>query len=173
MKKFQGTITVEVEINKIAEDFLSKLPEDYKHRELLTETVIGTTLSNGGIEFIYNALNGYDSEVDFKVGDIIFAKDEFYTYYDHETGIKDYSNRYPVVAQVLEVSPYKIGDKLRVKAITVDRVKTDGKDTYRVRESESWVSHLNCQTASMVSYDVNLDYAKALVAEQNSLGSNS
>lgn len=76
MQKFTEVIKVEVEVESIHQQLLSTFPEDYKHKEILAHAIIGSSLSANKLGFIYNALNGYSSEIDFNVGDEIICSAE-------------------------------------------------------------------------------------------------
>ena len=81
MKKFNKTITVEVEVDAIAEMLLKSMAPDYKHGEMLTEAIIGTSLEKKTIGLIYNSLNGYTNDINFKVGDVVSSdEDTHYSY---------------------------------------------------------------------------------------------
>jgi len=83
MPPFNKTISIEVDVDMINRKFLDLLPEDYKHREVLSHAVIGSAVEKGNIGYIYNALNGYDNSIDFKEGDrVICTETERVEYYD-------------------------------------------------------------------------------------------
>lgn len=79
---FTEVIKIEVEVNAIFEKLLSQFPEDYKHRENVAHAIVGSAVTNGSIGYIYNALNGYTNDIDFKIGDHVYctAKERYERY---------------------------------------------------------------------------------------------
>ena len=77
MKNFNRIITIEVSVDSIAQQMLAQINPEFKHREMLVETIFGRALSEdeSAISKIYNALNGHTQELNFKVGDKIAPKD--------------------------------------------------------------------------------------------------
>ena len=73
LKKFNTVIKVEVSVDSIAEQLLSFMKPEEKHKELVTETIIGTLLHENRVGILYNALNGYTNEINFKEGDKIIC----------------------------------------------------------------------------------------------------
>ena len=85
MKKFNKIITVEVSVDSIAEQLLSTMSPDFKHKELVVEAIIGTGVDKGTLSYVYNALNGFSPEIDFKVGDAIVTGQTEYMYKTEES----------------------------------------------------------------------------------------
>ena len=78
MKKFNQVITIEVGIDSIAQQLLSQINPEFKHREILAEAIIGVHVENYDAQkltYLYNSLNGFTSDINFKVGDFVMAKD--------------------------------------------------------------------------------------------------
>ncbi len=84
MKKFNKEIEVKVSVDAIAEKLLSVMDKDFKHAELVTETIIGTSLEKGiaTMGMLYNALSGYTNEINFKIGDIVSSEEDTHTTYE-------------------------------------------------------------------------------------------
>lgn len=156
MKKFNQVITVEVSVDSIAQQLLSTMKEDFKHSELLTEAIIASSLDKGNISYVYNSLNGFTNEIDFKIGDEIRVKDEEYTYYTEKGEIVDSSVRGGgfVVGVVKDINIYK-SDKLFVEMYLVDR---NGSRNYNIRIKTDWVNHGNC--SSLANLDLTLEGIK-------------
>ena len=76
MGKFNQTINIEISVDTIHDKLLSEFPEDYKHKGILSHAIIGNALRNGGISYIYNALNGYNNEIDFQIGDLVMCSEQ-------------------------------------------------------------------------------------------------
>lgn len=73
MKKFNKAIQVSVEVDVIAEQLLSMMNVDEKHRELVVETIIGNMENTNRIGKLYNALNGHKDVINFEVGDKVIC----------------------------------------------------------------------------------------------------
>lgn len=73
LMKWSQDIQVTVAVDDIAWKLYETFPEDYKHKDLLTNAIIGTSLHNGTISYIYNALNGYSPDIDFEVGEVVIC----------------------------------------------------------------------------------------------------
>lgn len=124
MKKFNKEIQIRVEVDQIAEQLLSTFPDDYKHREILTETIIGNLLqTNEGVTQLYNSLNGHSNDINFKEGDIIISSRD--VTYDCKSGKN-------TILRVKEVNPYATS-KLYVEYYN---------DAGKLRET--WINHRYC-----------------------------
>jgi hypothetical protein len=155
MKQFTEIIKIEVEVQGIADLLLKQFPEDYKHRELVTEAIIATASGNNTIGYIYNALCGFTPDINFQVGDKVVCTDhgrrvnifEEQTTNPGMTG-EEIKNMKPVfktsdserigVCEIIEIDLYR-GDKLKVKFM---------QDAYRSKEQEesyAWVNHKKCE----------------------------
>jgi hypothetical protein len=135
MKKFNKTIKVEVSVDSIAEQLLSNFHEDFKHREMVAETIIGNALEGGKrimLSQIYNSLNGYTNGVDFKVGDHVICSHEQYLY--DEKGNRNH--RAIGECGVLEIDVYR-EDKVKVGFQSINSKGTEQTDY-------SWVHHTKC-----------------------------
>jgi hypothetical protein len=69
MKSFNQVITVKVSVDTIAKNLLNQINSDFKHRELIVESIIGGMLNEDVLGYLHNSLNGYTEEINFKVGD--------------------------------------------------------------------------------------------------------
>ena len=131
MKKFNQVITVEVAVDQIAMQLLETIAPDFKHRELLAESIIGSSLDAGKVSYIYNALNGYNAEINFAVGDNVYCSDTTYQYKDGNGGQLPLGNA--VVLQVNEYAHCKL-------LIEYDHYKSSGK----IVKEQKWVQHTDC-----------------------------
>lgn len=69
LKKYNQSIQVKIEVDAIAQKLLETLDEKNPARILIAETVIDITLAQGtGMSHLYNALNGYDTNIYLKEG---------------------------------------------------------------------------------------------------------
>lgn len=144
MRKFNQVITIEVSVDAIAEQLLSAMKDDYKHKELVTESIIGSSFSAGKLGFVYNALNGYTNEIDFKVGDVIYCKDDYYTYNEIVNGVPERlggGKRIDIgIAEVIDVNEYA-DKKLQIRYIVLTHNRTGFSYEYNI----VWVKHTECQ----------------------------
>jgi hypothetical protein len=76
MPAFNRIIQVEVDIDTVNRRLFELFPVDYKHREVLSHAIIGSAVEAGNISYIYNALNGYTNDIDFKEGDKVICESE-------------------------------------------------------------------------------------------------
>ncbi len=133
MKKFNQVIRVEVDVDSIAEKLLLTFNPDEKHRELITETIIGTALNSGNIGYIYNAVNGFTNNIDFKEKEVVICKETVYYKGPGETIRKEH-----VMGEctILEIDIYK-SDKLYVEYEYIGENNEPKSDT-------KWVDHRKC-----------------------------
>jgi hypothetical protein len=68
MKRFNKVITIEVSVDNIANELRNKLVDSFPHGDLVVETIIGSS-NEQQLSLLYNSLNGFTNEIDFKVGD--------------------------------------------------------------------------------------------------------
>lgn len=73
MKKFNKTISIEVEVDTVAEQLLSVMSADSKHRELIVESIIATAMNSSSLNHIFNALNGHRPSVNFELGEYVIC----------------------------------------------------------------------------------------------------
>lgn len=144
MKLFNQEITVTVSVDTIAQNLLSKMGADEKHAELLTETIVGNLLNSKiGISQLYNALNGYTNEINFKVGEEVISKERISTYvskngaYEH-----DYINMEECVIE--EIDTYK-QENLHVKYNSTN-------NRGEIVSKTMWIRHTNC--SKLISEDL-------------------
>jgi len=136
---FNQTISIEVSLDDIYRKLMGTFPEDYKHKEILSHAIVGSAMEYGGIGFIYNALNGYTNDVDFKVGDIVVCTSQdrkVYTSVTEEGKRPDWNWRAIGDCQVIEINMYK-RSKLRVE---FQQINSEGKSEV----TSAWVDHKKC-----------------------------
>lgn len=128
MKKFDKVISVEVSVDNIANKLLNTFPEDYAHRELLTETVIGTALASNKLGYVYNALHGFNNDINFEVGQVVncTASDYFYEYNQSEEKWKQ-THREIGKATIVEIDVYQ-DRKIKVEFDNYSHSGTPKKD---------------------------------------------
>ena len=131
LTKFNRSIQVEVSLDAIAENLLSKMDKDFPHKELLVNTIIGQAVSNDrmqDVSRIYNSLNGYESKINFVKGQELFCTDYTHSYLFDPQGSRHMKG--PCV--VINVDPYKDHSKVEVSYKTMDRHGN-------IQETSSWV----------------------------------
>lgn len=141
MNKFNKIITIEVSVDSIAEQLLSNISPDFKHRELLTETIIGQALTSDKLGYVYNALNGFTNDIDFKVGDVVICEETAWKYERSNGGVDEapkYKQERRTVGQckVIEINPYS-AQKVKVEWTTINSQGNPSTDY-------AWVSHTKC-----------------------------
>jgi hypothetical protein len=138
MKNFNQVISVQVSVNSIANQLLDSMSADFKHRELVTESIIGRMLNDGSLSYLYNSLNGYPTTIDFKIGDEVGSVDGLrtYGYWTEESVEKNNSCLgYVKNGTVIEINEYS-DKKIKIQFQTPNN--KGGFDT-----SSQWVNHLD------------------------------
>lgn len=140
MKNFNEVIKVEVSVDSIAKHLLSTIDGDFKHAENVVETIIGRLVSTdkNGLSMLYNALNGYDANINFKKGDVV-ALESVTCYCDVKSSETDEWNRQNVTidsAVILDIDIYA-DKKVKIGYSTTNR---KGEEDSR----EEWIHHSQC-----------------------------
>lgn len=68
MKNFNKEIQITVTANEIAAKLLNEMNPEFKHKEMVVEAIIGSA-NTRILTNIYNTLNGFTLDINFKVGD--------------------------------------------------------------------------------------------------------
>lgn len=140
MKKFNKAIQIEVEVDAIAQKMFETIKTDNPHAEMIAEAIIGAAMNNDSLLLIYNALNGFTNEIDFKVGQEVVCNETIYQYVKVES--TDGSDRWeqktvPMGNVVIkEIDIYRNSDKVQVE---YNYTKRDGS----ISKELKWVSHRN------------------------------
>ena len=138
MRKFNQTISIEVEVDSIANQLLNTINPEFKHREPMVEAIIGTALLNSeSLSHIYNAMNGYLPELNYKIGDVLNCTATTYMYVSEQSRIKQDSERAPLGrVTVIDINPYSKSPLL----VEFDYHRIDG----TVRRDTAWVKMKDC-----------------------------
>lgn len=80
IKRFNKDIEISISIDSIADKFMATLDPEHKHNVELTNTVMGVFVEKGKITYLYNALNGFTNDIDFKVDEEIHCTDKAWGY---------------------------------------------------------------------------------------------
>ncbi len=150
MKNFNQVVTVQVSVDSIANQLLDSMSSDFKHRELVAESIIGRMLNDGSLSYLYNSLNGYPTTIDFEVGDIVSSVDGFRTYgYWTPESIHQNSTCYGAVknGKIIEINEYS-DKKIRIEYQVPN--KKGEMDT-----NTQWVNHTEWNRVS-ATYEVAL-----------------
>lgn len=111
MKNFNQDIQVTVSVDSIAQLLLKNMNPEYKHAELVVESIIGRMLSTDmqGISRLYNALNGYDNKINFEVDEVVKVKDfRVYGYWTEESIEKSNSVYQNIdTAKIIDIDEHK------------------------------------------------------------------
>lgn len=153
MKKFNKVIKVEVNIDSIAEKLLATFSPDFAHKELLTEAIIGSAYEKNGLGYVYNALNGFTNDIDFKVGQVVVCTDTYYGYKLADDGVsftQGYISLTDIPFEHCIIEEINVYSDKKIKLFW-QGMDSKGKD----KLYDKWVSHLDC---SGISEPVVLDY---------------
>lgn len=143
MKKYTEVITVEVSVDSIAQQLLSNINPDFKNREILTESIIGSLLDTNKIGFIYNALHGYSNKIDFKVRDKIMCNNQCFQYNTLESK-ESKRGVWSKIGEcvVIDINVY-LNSKLKIE---YQSENLDG--TFRA--VSLWVNHIDCSRTATI-----------------------
>jgi len=148
MKKFNQTITIEIEVDNIANQLLEKMNPEFKHREPVVEAIIGTALNSrdNTLSHIFNALSGHLPEINYKVGDIVDCTSETYMYLTEESRQSGDSQRAKLgKSKVIEINPFSSTPLL----VEYDYYRKDG----TVKKDTSWVKMSQCSEFPSVQHE--------------------
>lgn len=74
LRKFNETITIQVQLDTVAEMLYSKMNQNDPLAIPITEQIIGSMRhAPNGISRLYNALIGYPNQCSYKVGDVVYV----------------------------------------------------------------------------------------------------
>ena len=142
MKQFNKVITVEVSVDSIAQQLLSTFSSDFKHAELVAETIIATGLEKGTLTYLYNSLNGFSSDINFQVGDEVLCTDSTYDFSLNASGAYEESHKPIGACKIVEINPYST-TKVNIEFMKTKRDGTQYKQT-------KWISHSSCDYMAIV-----------------------
>lgn len=143
MKNFNKEIKITITANEIATKLLGEMNPEFKHKEMVVEAIIGSA-NERILTNIYNTLNGFTLDINFKAGDKLVqnAKGSLTArqYKKDETGTVvpiDPNNDWTRVtnAEVVEVDEYA-EKKINIRYTYM--LSTGNENT-----KEEWVNHLN------------------------------
>lgn len=142
MKKFNKEITVSVSVDAIAGELLEGMHPEFKHRELVAEAMIATSLDKGTIGHLYSALHGHLPDINFKVDDVVICKREA-NMYVREGSVDEpisWKRKYQVIGEckVIEVNPFADREIL----IEYNKRNDEGADVME----QMWVDKNDCKT---------------------------
>lgn len=137
MKLFKETITIEIEVDAIAQLLLATFKEDNAHRELLTETIIEVMHHDTRLGMLYNSLNGMSLHLDFEIGQHVISSSTYSGYVERDSlETKLYDADYKLIigkAAIIAIDIYKDSDiKLSWQGIGSNGVP---------KEYTAWVHH--------------------------------
>lgn len=142
MKRFNEIITLQVEVDTIADKLLTSLDRENPHAELIAETTVGLLLHRGGLGMLYQSLNGWKLEINIEVGTkyLIPVKTLTLVRYDTERNQTNLQLSVDDMIEVTakEVQPYR--DSREKILVTVQYYRESYPEIYT---AEVWVNHLN------------------------------
>ncbi len=132
MKTFNQVITVEVSVDAIAQQLLNTISDSFPHREMLVETIIGCGLQASNLTYLYNSLNGFTNEINFKIGQEVMCSEMTYQpNHPNKPTNKDYVALGNCV--IVDINPYS-KQKVLVEYTGYNKLGEEKKET-------TWVSH--------------------------------
>lgn len=137
MKKFNKVITVEVQVDRIAEQLLNSFDKSFPHSDIVTEAIIGN-LGNtpGGLSDLWNTLLGNVLDIDFKAGQYIETEISTYDWAEE----KNHSTARKIgVAMIKEIDLYKT-EQICLNFNSISK-------TGAIVTSEKWVKKTDCKLA--------------------------
>lgn len=105
MKQFNQSIQIEISVDSIANQLLDQFKDDFKHREIVVEAIIGRALAEdkNALGIIYNSLGGFKREVNYQIGENVATESLYaYAYWNGES----HSRGEIKSAMVVKVDPY-------------------------------------------------------------------
>jgi hypothetical protein len=140
MKRFNEEIQVTVSVDSIADTLLNTMNPEFKHAELVVESLIGRMLAEDvqGISRLYNALNGFIDGVNFNVGDKIYITDlNKYSYWSkNEEGEFTRSSKDVTDVTVVDIN-VNANHKIKISYLLYNH---KGQPI----ETTEWVNHTRC-----------------------------
>ena len=140
MQKFNKSIEISIPIDAIANQLLEQFNPEFKHRELVVETIVGRMLTTDerGISKVFNSLNGYTGDINFAIGDIVVPKKlRVYGYWTQKS-IDESNSVYGDIESATVVSIDKFADESL--EISFDVPKKDGTMETKTQR----ISHFEC-----------------------------
>lgn len=138
MKKFNQDIQITVSVDNIAKKLLDTMTEFFPHKELLVEAIIGSSLAHAGalgVSHIYNALNGYESTIDFTVGQAVYCKETCWSYVAKADG-SGYQQKEVIIGNciITAIDPFA-SDTVTISYISLNRNGETSDDTRKVHHT--------------------------------------
>jgi hypothetical protein len=140
MQKFNKSIEISIPIDAIANQLLEQFNPEFKHKELVVETIIGRMLTTDerGISKVFNSLNGYTGDINFKIGDLVVPIDlNMYGYWDQDS-IDNKKATYKAIKSATVLNINKFADESL--EIAYESPQSDGS----MKTQTCWISHLKC-----------------------------
>lgn len=138
MKTFNKEITVQLSVDAIAEQLLSIIKDDYKHRDLVVETIVGRLLAtddSAALGMLNSSLNGHQQKINFEIGDIVSTD---ITELGNWDGSSKKTREAIGTAKVIDIDVYAV-NKLMIEYSVPDNSAPSGFKTVKVP-----TNHRNC-----------------------------
>lgn len=115
MKTFNKVIAVEVSLNSIAQNLLSKIEKSVVNADVIVETIM-ETIPMEKLQYLYNSLNGFSNEINVAIGEIFYCNHS--VYYPYHPVVKSENRKDPYMhignCIVTDIDLYK-NDKVEVE----------------------------------------------------------
>ena len=141
MKKFNKYVSIQVDVDSIANKLLGMFNKDEKYAEIVTESIIGNLFAKNRLSGLFNSMNGYTTDINFKEGDIVKPEMKVYGYWTKESIEKDLICQGEVVtATIIAIDEYADN----TLTIEYKVPKLDG----TLRTNSSTIHHCLCSKTS-------------------------
>lgn len=138
LKKFNKSIEISVSVDMIASQLLKAMDQSNPNAALIVNTVIGSSLSTGKIGFVYNAINGWQDEINVTIDKEYLCLGSKLDMYRPADGQMETMHK----CIVQEIDEFRDGNKINV-SFTYIRKGNNAGDEPVVMTSKTWVDH-NC-----------------------------
>ena len=140
IKRFNKDIEITISVDSISDKLMATLDSDYKHNIGLVNTVMGVFVEKGKVTYLYNALNGFTNDIDFKISDVIDCQQNTwkYTPVTKDDGSTVFEQKQLPIgkAVVVDIDLYT-NSKVRVEYTTFNKMGEPKVET-------EWVDHRKC-----------------------------
>ena len=161
--RFNQSIKIEIEVNTIFDKLMDTFPVDYKHKEILSHAIIGSSVNSGKLGYIYNALSGFTNDIDFQVGDnIICIEEEAWERYDGKQFHQNGEPRADIPVEDNTTEEYKPDWQSRAKQIgeaTIVSIDLYATNKLTVKYS-GYENAWDCRNGNITTVTTSVDHRK-------------
>jgi hypothetical protein len=160
LKKFNKEIQIIIEVDQIAEMLLAKMDSNATHKELIVETIISSMMhSPKNLTPLYNSLNGWENELEWKVKDEVMVKfEDLHVSWGH----KNYAGKFDMLikCQIVSIDIYK-SQEIEVQFTYLNREGDDlvGREWISKRAIQSlWTAELEKEHLEFIGNNTNKQF---------------